>query len=439
MLKELKAQEISDLQAAMDKKEERIKEIDASSDAHSEALEDKEKALVQKSNEAEELVAKFAESAQALEEANERFKALEAEQNDRTESEMKEIREEADLQVKSAEERVKEAEGRVKVAEGMVQEAEEKLKEQLEEALEADAISSKEIERLETRCSYLEKANPQLSNQLNRAAELISNQDTHLEQIVDEKGELFEITDMLMAELERTKQQLSYAQMANGLPPEAMYKNLLPDGLSDSSIRLSMIADGSTSDYESPVSSISSAPVSQWKVGEVTTWIQSLGNMYDVLETFENEGVDGEMLLELDHEVLEEIGIVNEDYRTRILSNLKALVISQSAKTPTISKEGSIHVKTTSASASAITESDVLDFFNHNGGEQIQRDVKVLFRAISGRNKKISLAQLRKGLRRFIPNKREESARQKLIKIVRPEDIEKTFQLYIDEVSETTI
>merc|ERR1719204_2352651 len=87
-------------------------------------------------------------------------------------------------------------------------------------------------------------------------------------------------------------------------------------------------------------------------------------------------------------------------------------------------------------SSTTLVEKDAIEFFRSVGkGSSVDKDVKTLFRSLSGGKKTISLRQLRKGLQRFITSKRPEAARQKLLKLIQPEQLLAQYEMFLDSSS----
>jgi len=327
-------------------------------------------------------------------------------------------------------------------------ESNEALKRKWHAEIESHAESRKEITNLQKRCKYLEEANPDLAYKLERIQQKLAEAES-------ERSELLDIAINFEEENDNLKQHFQRTISDPGLTRDPV-STKLPDCLlwdtrvSDSSANMSMIADGE-SDPPAAVS-LNAGPIAEWGCDDVLTWLTSIRKMESVLEVFHEEGIDGEMLLELDHDVLEEIGI-ERSYQDTILSGLDSLVKSRkpqanvpllptaaspTAPKPTATKEEvkiKTKARTTHSLDSMITESHLLGFMKDNGGKSIDKDVKTFFRSISGRKKEITLKQLKKGLVRFIPNKREEAARQKLVKIVPADKVQNRWKIWADGTS----
>lgn len=77
-----------------------------------------------------------------------------------------------------------------------------------------------------------------------------------------------------------------------------------------------------------------------WTVDDVVSWVQSLGHKYkDYTEGFIGNGIDGEMLKELDAEELEEMGVKQKLHRRKIMTALKKLFPDSKAAKADIKEE----------------------------------------------------------------------------------------------------
>jgi len=448
-LKELKAEEINDLQSQLEKKtkalaeaESKIAEMIAAAEEKSEQIETASEESSALKLEIEALQKGSGENAEALSELREKYeleKKSHAELQEKLEAEIQEHSTLANTLAAEIE-----AHATLQKKFDCEVESHVALKKKWNAEIESHAQSRKEITSLQTRCKYLEEANPDLALKLARMEQKLAEAESERSELLDIAINFEEENDNLKQHFQRT------ISTSPGLIVDPL-NSKLPDCLlwdtrvSDSSANMSMIADGESD--PPAVVTVSAQPIAEWGCDDVLNWLTSVRKMDSVLEVFHEEGIDGEMLLELDHDVLEEIGI-ERTYQETILSSLDSLVKSRKPEandsllpTPTApvatTKEVKIKTKTATMHSldSMITESNLLDFMKDNGGKQIDKDVKTFYRAISGRKKEITLKQLKKGLVRFIPNKREEAARQKLIKVVPAEKLQNRWKIWADGTS----
>jgi len=235
-----------------------------------------------------------------------------------------------------------------------------------------------------------------------------------------------------------------------------------------------------------------------WTSAEVAQWVRSLNPTFGPeAAIFDDEGIDGEMLLTLDDQIMkEELNIVSTLHRKKILSNIekrkaewdlkyatpppparepspepeikktkssrpnkksqassksssKAMKRSKSArpraKTTTAADKKSKRVPKSSKKSgggssanlddATITEVIMTDFLKFAGMKKKDlRDIRVLFRYMDRKKKKeISGKVFRKTLIRFIPSKTEEKIRNKILKLVKENQIEKKWKEFVQE------
>ena len=63
--------------------------------------------------------------------------------------------------------------------------------------------------------------------------------------------------------------------------------------------------------------------VSEWTVEEVMSWLENI-DLEEYAEKIEGGDINGEELLQYDHECLEEIGVMSKPDRIKIITKLKA-------------------------------------------------------------------------------------------------------------------
>jgi len=221
--------------------------------------------------------------------------------------------------------------------------------------------------------------------------------------------------------------------------------------------------------------------ITTWRASEVAQWIRSLNPTFGPeAMIFDDEGIDGEMLLTLDDDIMKnELQVESTLHRKKILSNIQKRKAEWEMKfgepkpapvsTPTPppaekkskkdpskkekkSKKSSKSSKSSSKKSSksskrspatkkskksggsggslddaTIDESRMIDFLKFCGCKKsMERELRVLFRYLDRKKKKeIAGKDFRKAMIRFIPSKKEEATRNKVLKYVKEREFEK--------------
>eukprot|EP00941_MAST-03F_sp_MAST-3F-sp1_P005253 g5253.t1 len=66
------------------------------------------------------------------------------------------------------------------------------------------------------------------------------------------------------------------------------------------------------------------AIASRWSVEEVAVWLEALG-LWEYASSFENEGIDGSLLMQLDSVMMEELGVTEMEHRAKIIMAINEL------------------------------------------------------------------------------------------------------------------
>jgi len=221
--------------------------------------------------------------------------------------------------------------------------------------------------------------------------------------------------------------------------------------------------------------------ITTWRASEVAQWVRSLNPTFGPeAMIFDDEGIDGEMLLTLDDDIMKnELKVESTLHRKKILSNIQKRKAEwemkfgepepapvpaptpppaekKSKKDPSKkekkSKKSSKSSKSSSKKSSksskrspatkkgkksgggggslddaTLDESRMIDFLKFCGCKKsMERELRVLFRYLDRKKKKeIKGKDFRKAMIRFIPSKKEESTRNKVLKYVKEREFEK--------------
>jgi len=233
-----------------------------------------------------------------------------------------------------------------------------------------------------------------------------------------------------------------------------------------------------------------------WTSAEVAQWIRSLNPTFGPeAAIFDDEGIDGEMLLTLDDNIMkEELSIVSTLHRKKILSNIqkkkqewdkkygtpevveeppppeepktkrktskkkKSSKTKPSSSSKSKSKASKSKSKTSSSSKSkrsaasskkkaggkkggatladaTLSESRCIEYLKWAGCSRMDKDLKTFFKYIDSKNRgQIAGKDLRKSIVRFIPGKAKiEKIRQKIAKKVNENKIESKWKEFVKE------